>query len=490
MRLTDGGRWLMNTSAIRPARWLLGVLALAAAAACTDDPTSLARSAAAAEPRLAIPAGPYVADSTYTGPSGYIEYIAGNTPVIFAAPHGGSLTPTEIPTRTETLCDTTEIVTQADANTEALVREIRTAFHARTGKYPHVIINRLHRSKLDPNRSIGTGACGDAEAETAWNEYHDFIDAAKATVLAEHGRGWFTDIHGHGHTIQRLELGYLLEGSDLRQTNATLDGSSAYEIESSFRTFSAATSVSFSGLLRGNASLGTLLAAEGYPSVPSTTTAAPTTSEPYFSGGYSLQRHGCAGGGSICGLQIEHNYTGVRDNATNRATYAAALAKAYETYLAQNFSFSLGTGAHDIMVDNDNANNDTTRAKFTWTSSWSDAAGNTEKHLNSFRLTDGAGPTNDGAAFKFYISSTGSYKVYAWWPDASTRTTSASYRVFELDGGTMLADLTVNQQANGGQWNLLGTYTFGQVGWGKVLMSRSLAGAGTLAADAIRVVKQ
>ena len=480
----------MKAISLRLGRSLLGLVALAAAA-CADGPTTVPdASAAGAEPRLAIPAGPYTPGQSYTGRNGYIEYIAGNTPVIFAAPHGGSLTPSEIPDRTEALCDTTEIVTQADANTEALVREIQSAFHARTGKYPHVIINKLYRGKLDPNRSMGTGACGDNEAEIAWDEYHDFIAAAKSKVISDFGRGWYTDIHGHGHTIQRLEIGYLLEATDLQQSDGTLDGSSAYENESSFRTFSAGTTVSFANLLRGNGSLGTLLEAAGYPSVPSVSTPTPLSGEPYFTGGYSLQQHGCAGGGNICGLQIEHNYTGVRDNATNRATYAAALVRVYETYLAQNFSFSLWTGAGDIMVDNDNANNDTTRARFTWTSSWTNAAGNSQKHLNSFRLTDGAGPTNDGAAFLFYISSPGTYRVYAWWPEASTRTTSASYRVFELDGGTMLADLLVNQQVNGGQWNLLGTYTFGQVGWGKVLMSRSLAGAGTLAADAVRVVKQ
>lgn len=478
----------MSTRTIRTARCLFVVLALAAAA-CADDPTSAPADAARAEPRLAIPAGPYTPGQTYTGRAGYVEYYAGNSPIIFAAPHGGSLKPAEIDDRTTVRCDTTDIVTRSDANTEQLVLAIRTAFYNRTGVYPHVIVSKLYRGKLDPNRSRTAGACGDAEAEIAWDEYHDFIDAARAKVASDYGRGWFTDIHGHGHDIQRLELGYLLEASDLQQTDGTLNGSSAYENESSFRTFSAGTTVSFSNVLRGSASLGTLLEAAGYPSVPSTSTPHPLSGESYFSGGYSTQRHACAGGGNICGLQIEHDST-VRATSTSRANYAAALAGVYETFLAQNFSFSLYTGAGDIMVDNDNANNDTTRAKFTWTSSWSDAAGNNDKHLNSFRLTNGAGPTNDGAAFLFYISSPGTYKVYAWWPDASTRTTSASYRVFELDGGTMLADLLVSQQVNGGQWNLLGTYTFGQVGWGKVLMSRSLAGTGTLAADAIRVVKQ
>lgn len=368
--------------------------------------------------------------------------------------------------------------------------EIRSAFYNRTGRYPHVIVSTLYRGKLDPNRTLLAGACQDAEAEIAWNEYHDFVDVAKARVTADYGRGWFTDIHGHGNDLQRLEIGYLLEGSDLRQTDATLDGSVSYENESSFRTFSAGTTVSFSDLLRGPGSLGTLLEAEGYPSVPSTSTPSPLSTQPYFSGGYSVKRHACSTGTTnICGLQIEHD-TLVRHTQSARAAYAAALVRAYETYLAQNFGFSLWTGGGETMVDNDNANNDTTKAKFTWTSSWTSAASNSEKHLDSFRLADGAGATNDGAAFLFYIGSPGTYKVYAWWPSASTRTTSASYRVFELDGGTMLADLTVNQQVNGGQWNLLGTYTFGQMGWGKVLMSRSLSGPGKIAADAIRVQRQ
>lgn len=482
----------MNAGAFRPTRWWFGVVALAAAAACADVPTSApAPSAAGAGPALAIPAGPYTPGQSYKGRADYIVYYAGNSPLIFAAPHGGLTRTAEITDRTTstTSCDTSSVETSGDKNTEQLAMEIQAAVYSRTGKYPHVIINTLHRAELDPNRSLRTGACQDAEAEIAWNEYHDFIDAAKARVVADHGRGWFTDLHGHGHAIQRLELGYLLESGDLDDSNATMDAGTSHENESSFRTFSAATTVSFSNVLRGSASLGTLLEAEGYPSVPSTSTPYPLSGEPYFAGGYSTERHGCASGGTICGLQIEHD-TLVRHTQSARAAYAAALVRAYETYLAQNFSFSLGTGAHDIMVDNDNANNDTTRARFTWTSSWTNAAGNTQKHLNSFRLTDGAGPTNDGAAFLFYISSPGSYKVYAWWPESSTRTTSASYRVFELDGGTMLADLTKNQQTDGGQWNLLGTYTFGQVGWGKVLMSRSLAGAGTLAADAIRVVKE
>ena len=478
----------MYTHRIEPGRWIMVAALVIAAAACADGPTSVPAEPGASQPRLAIPLVPYVPGSTYTGRNGYTEYIAGNSPVIFAAPHGGSLKPTEITSRDSIRCGVSPAV-QADTSTEELVREIRSAFYARTGKYPHVIISRLHRGKLDPNRNLSEGACGDNEAEIAWDEYHDFIAVAKSAVLNAHGRGWLTDIHGHGHTPQRLEIGYLLEASDLALSDGTLDGDPSYENESSFQVFSENTTVSFSNLLRGHTSLGTMMATAGYPSVPSVDLPNPG-SDLYFAGGYSLQQHGCATSGNVCGVQIEHNYTGVRDTQANRAAYAAVLARVYETYLAQNFGMSLGTNGGEIIVDNDNANNDTTRAKFRWTLSWGLNVQQTDKHLDSYRLANGDGDPEDGAQFLFYIPAADTYDVYAWWTDAATRSTSVSYRVFELDGGTLLADLKVNQQADGGQWNLLGTYAFGQAGWAKVLMSRSLSGSGKLSADAIRIVRR
>jgi hypothetical protein len=455
--------------------------------ACTElSPVSVEEQSLV--PQFAIPGGPYTPGTSYYGSNSYIEYIAGNLPVIFAAPHGGSLTPSSIPDRTASNCGGSA-TTVTDTNTQELARAIRTAFYNRTGKYPHVIINRLHRRKLDANRDLLEAACGNAAAATAWHDFHDFIGVAKNRVLTDYGRGWFTDVHGHGHEIQRLELGYRLSGSELRLSDATLDGSTTYENKSSFRTFSQLSPLSFSAVLRGTTALGTLFATSGYPSVPSAQDPAPASGEPYFNGGYNTDVHGCNSGGNICGVQIEHHYTGVRDNADNRAAYAAALAEVYDVFLAQNFGLSLASTRGEVVVDNNNANNDTTRAKFSASTNWSTTTNNTKKYLNNFRLTDGAGPTNDGASFLFRVTATGSYSVYAWWPSATTRSTTVSYRVFETDGGTMLADLKVNQQTNGGQWNHLGTWNFTKTGWGKVLMSRSLSGAGTMAADGIRVVR-
>jgi hypothetical protein len=276
----------------------------------------------------------YTPGVSYFGRSQYIEYVAGNLPLIFAAPHGGHLTPGEIPDRTPALCGGTA-TTGNDTNTQELTRAIQAAFGP--GKYPHVVFNRLHRLKLDANRDLTEGACGDAEAEFAWHEFHDFIALAKTRVLSDSGKGWFTDVHGHSHAVARLELGFLLASSDLLLPDATLDASSAYEDKSSIRTFSAQSPLSFAALLRGATGLGTLLGNAGYPGTPSQQDPAPAAGEEYFNGGYNTVEHGCRAGGNICGVQIEHHFAGVRDSETNRNKYAVALAGVYTTFLSQNF---------------------------------------------------------------------------------------------------------------------------------------------------------
>ena len=290
------------------------------------------------------PTGPtqptvYVPGNSYFGDNDYVEYIAGNMPLIFSAPHGGALTPTSIPARTASACGGAA-TTVTDANTEDLARQIKTEFFNRTGKYPHIVINRLHRNRLDANREIGEAACGNAQAQEAWRDYHEFIEMARTKVTADHERGWYTDLHGHGHAIARLELGYDLSATTLRLTDSELDAASTYETASSIRVFSQQSPLTFAALLRGPSSLGTLLTNAGYPSVPSAQDPAPDAGEEYFSGGYSTERHSCKTTGQVCGVQIEANLVGVRDTPPNRAAFAAAIATAYAAFLAPlGFSF-------------------------------------------------------------------------------------------------------------------------------------------------------
>lgn len=306
--------------------WRVALLALATA--CTSTPATSPGPGGNNNP----PPVTYTPGQSYFGDNDYVEYIAGNLPLIFSAPHGGTLQPSTIAARTAAACGGAA-TTSADLNTADLALQIRDAFLARTGKYPHIIINRLHRSRMDANREIAEAACGNGQAQEAWRDYHAFIETAKSAI-GPMNAGFYTDLHGHGHPIARLELGYDVSAASLRLTDAEIDASGILETGSSIRSFSTQSSLSFSALLRGSTALGTRLAAAGYPSVPSQQDAAPQEGEAYFNGGYSTTRHSCSLTGTICGVQIEGHLTGVRDTPENRAAFATAVAAVYSAYLA------------------------------------------------------------------------------------------------------------------------------------------------------------
>jgi hypothetical protein len=238
--------------------------------------------------------------------------------VIISVPHGGTVAPANIPDRTGT--------TVTDSNTIDLGRVIAQTFASRTGRRPHLVICHLRRTKLDANREVGDAAQGNADATTAWNEYHSFVELAMTTATSGSSRGFYIDLHGHGHPIQRLELGYLLSSSQLAMTDAQLN-SGGFASSSSLRLAMPLTSVTFAELLRGPSSLGGLLGTST-PSVPSPAATSPG-GDPYFDGGFSTERHTAR----VPGLQIESNFSGVRDTAANRAAFADRFVTALMAFL-------------------------------------------------------------------------------------------------------------------------------------------------------------
>ncbi len=275
----------------------------------------------------------YTPGQSYFGNNNYIEYIAGNLPIILSAPHGGYLTPAEVADR-----DCTGCVYVRDGNTQEMVRAVANAIHARTGCYPYVVINRLHRRKMDANRDLPDAADGDPLAGQAWTEFQDFLETADEAVSSAYGKGLFIDLHGHGHTVQRLELGYLLSKTELQLPDATLNYGN-YVVQSGLRhlALTNATGLNHAALLRGEHSLGTLLSDMGYPAVPSATDPFPEDADAYFDGGYNTGRHGSRNGGSIDGIQIECNSVGVRDSLSNVLRFADSLSVALLGYLEQHY---------------------------------------------------------------------------------------------------------------------------------------------------------
>jgi hypothetical protein len=276
----------------------------------------------------------WIPGSTYFNSNTYVEYIFGNMPLIISAPHGGTIAPSTIPDRTATICGTSSVTTVTDSNTDDLARALDTSLRNLLGCRPHTIICRLDRIKIDMNREINEATCGNTIAQTTWYNYHAYIDTARKYILAKYGRGLFIDLHGHGHTKQRLEIGYLLTDSELRSSDTYLNSNSAVNNSSIKKLIgNNLGNVNHVELLKGATAFGTMMANIGYPSVPSQQDPAPLSTDEYFNGGYNTARWGSRDSGLIDGFQIETNFTGVRNSTANIKKFADSLAKVIKKYI-------------------------------------------------------------------------------------------------------------------------------------------------------------
>ena len=273
----------------------------------------------------------FVPGNSYFGRNNYIEYLPGNLPIVISIPHGGDEAPYEIPDRT---CGN-ETVT--DAYTINLGLEIRDAFHKITGCYPYIIICHLKRTKLDANRDLPEAACGNEFAGMAWNEFQNFIDSAEANVIKDFGKGLYIDLHGHGHEIQRLELGYLLTSDQLTSSDNILNTATCINYSSILNLILMnVTNLTHADLIRGIYSLGSMFAVKGFPSVPSIDDPFPLSGQPYFSGGYNIERHGSKADGTIDGIQIECNHD-VRFDESTRKDFANNFAIVFLDFLIKHY---------------------------------------------------------------------------------------------------------------------------------------------------------
>ena len=128
--------------------------------------------------------------------------------LVIAAPHGGALKPIYIDNRSGS-----GIVTSKDSYTlevsELLAQRLIDTYCVGV---PYLIINHLHRSKLDANREFDEATVGivnglDITTE-AWNKFHTYINDAQVLVKDKFGtstgstgvtgvNGLFFDMHGY-----------------------------------------------------------------------------------------------------------------------------------------------------------------------------------------------------------------------------------------------------------------------------------------------------
>lgn len=207
--------------------------------------------------------------------SEYISYFPGNYNILVAAPHGGSLKPSNIPDRKTG----TKV---RDTYSKTLAEEIYRL--GKQDKTPHTILSNIHRCKVDLNREIKEGAQESKRAQAIWNEWNDVIKTAIKNIG---GKMLYVDIHSHNDN-DTFQLGYnlniqqYLELMKAKKTSAksTLDSLSPNKYDMIFGRFSLKKS----------------LEKDGYKVYT------PTPGEVYFNGGKNIETYNGKGIGAI---QIE-----------------------------------------------------------------------------------------------------------------------------------------------------------------------------------------
>jgi len=273
----------------------------------------------------------YKANTIVYGSNKYVTLKVGdaNSPIILASPHDGEITPSSMPFR-----DHASAVTVRDIYLTDLTEEISNALYAKTGLRPHVIINDVARSRMEPNRSLDEAYHKSEAANALWREYHAFLKGARDMVQKNVGKGLFLDMHGHGHTKKRIEVGYTVSIANLNATDAVLNTVPA---TSSIYHLAKISPFTLSQLIRGDYAFGTLLENEGVPAVPSKQDPKPNTDD-YFNGGYCTATYGSKSGGEVSAIQLETHGTGLRNNSAERKASGAKIADAIIKYMNAHYN--------------------------------------------------------------------------------------------------------------------------------------------------------
>jgi len=140
-----------------------------------------------------------------------------------------------------------------------------------------------------------------------------------------------------------------------------------------------------------------------------------------------------------------------------------------------------GTG---IVVDNNNASNNSATGRFEASTNWTASSGTAGYYGSNYQFASTAA-VSDGATFWFYLPAAATKTVDAWWTAGTNRSAAAPFIAYNA-AGTQVGSANVNQQAGGGRWNAIGTWSF-SAGWNRVVLSRWAAAGYVVVADAIQV---
>lgn len=334
----------------------------------------------------------YKAGDTIYGYKNYIKLVVGDAkvPLFLGIPHDGEMKGTpEITLRPGRIGR--DIYSKPHA---LLIAEL---FKKDTGLQPWIIINEIHRRRVEPNTypsGVEKRYGADTEGRKTYDSYHELMLLARSTMatnLANTKGGFFIDMHGHGHTyankheeeytspvngkkalstyIQQSEIGYALSNETLEQPDNELDKMATYS--SIYAIAKAHPEQPFSQLIRGPYSLGALLDDEGSVAVPGKLIPVLERDavrfgrdkngnperRPYFSGGFLSRKYGTAAkppyphgvigfADNISSVQIETPGLTVRRTEDVRARSAHQFKRAIIKYLNHWYGYDFPNSAY------------------------------------------------------------------------------------------------------------------------------------------------
>lgn len=260
----------------------------------------------------------------------WVEVIKGDMPIVLSVPHGGRFKDEQIPDR-----DCPEfgrVVKGMDTNTKELALAIQEYFYQKYQKRPYLVIANLSRNKVDQNRPIDLATCNDDFGMRAWHNYHDAVKAVIADAR-QHGKIFFVDVHGHGHKVQRLELGYSLTTAQLTSAYNRKNTPKMPLSSSLVNYLTDGGKRDFHDMLFGEYAFGTLLEKNGVRATPSLQDPHPQEGEAFFAGGHITRKFTATDFPEVFGLQIEFHFKGIRDTDANRKRFAEVFAKTYWEFI-------------------------------------------------------------------------------------------------------------------------------------------------------------
>lgn len=235
---------------------------------------------------------------------------AGDLPILLSAPHGGTLSLPGVPPRTGEGLATgpAGFFTGRDGGTEELAYELSREIRRRFGRAPYLVVSRVHRRYLDPNRPPEI-AYEDPDAAPAYEAYHSALTRFCGEMTTRFRCGVVLDLHGQGSQADTVFRG-------------TKNGQTTRRLQDLFGP----------GAQTGDRSLFGLLSSGGIKVHPQPLDGREAAG---FTGGYIVRTYGDAGRWPIDAHQLEMG-SEYRSEGSRRATarkIAAALVTYAELYL-------------------------------------------------------------------------------------------------------------------------------------------------------------